>query len=147
MAVVALDIAKGVLAGGLGAVVGGDAGAYTAGTAAIVGHCYPAWAAFRGGRGVSTAGGSVVAVFPAFAPVGAAALLVGVVATRRARVAVWIACGAWVVAAVAWAAGGLPNAWGPAPDVGLVASAVAGAGIVVARFRSAVDDPWREDTQ
>lgn len=68
-----LDVAKGaasvVVADRLG---GGTATAAAAGIAAIVGHIYPVWLHFRGGKGVATACGvfavlTPVAVLPALA--------------------------------------------------------------------------------
>ncbi|MDO9173778.1 MAG: glycerol-3-phosphate acyltransferase, partial [Actinomycetota bacterium] len=51
--VMAGDIAKGALASGVGALVAGPAGAHLAGSASVVGHCFPVWNGFRGGRGVA----------------------------------------------------------------------------------------------
>ncbi len=65
MAVVGLDIAKGGLAVGLSKVLDSDpTGAVAAGIAAIIGHIYPVWIGFRGGKGVATACG----VFGVLAP-------------------------------------------------------------------------------
>jgi glycerol-3-phosphate acyltransferase PlsY len=56
------DFAKGAAAAGVGWAAGGRPGAYVLGCAAVVGHTYP----FRrkGGKGVATAGGMLVVLFP-----------------------------------------------------------------------------------
>lgn len=65
VAVAALDVAKGAAAVGL-AYAWGDAvwaPALAAG-AAVAGHCWPIFAGFRGGMGVATAGGALLAAYP-----------------------------------------------------------------------------------
>src|SRR3954454_670590 len=52
--VLVLDVAKGIAAALLGWVLGADAGAYLGPTAPIVGHIFPLWTGFRGGKGVAT---------------------------------------------------------------------------------------------
>ncbi|MGD8316493.1 MAG: glycerol-3-phosphate 1-O-acyltransferase PlsY [Myxococcales bacterium] len=57
------------------------------GVAAVVGHCFPVWHGFRGGKGAATAGGVLLGALP---PIGAATLLAWAVAkkvSRRASVA------------------------------------------------------------
>jgi glycerol-3-phosphate acyltransferase PlsY len=66
-----LDVSKGAASVALAQrLSGGAEGAAVAGLAAIVGHVYPVWLGFRGGKGVATACGAFamltpVAVLPA----------------------------------------------------------------------------------
>jgi glycerol-3-phosphate acyltransferase PlsY len=63
--VLVLDIAKGFLPTYLAAQYSGETWviALTA-TAAVIGHCWTIFAGFRGGMGLATAGGSILAVNP-----------------------------------------------------------------------------------
>lgn len=135
LTVLAADVAKGVLAGGLGRVVDGDGGGYAAATAAIAGHIAPPWSGFRGGKGVATSAGACVAVFPGYFPLNMAVAGATAYRSRRPGRAVKVACAMWTVSAVVWWLGGLPNLWGPKPDIRLVVFAVAGSGMVLWRFR------------
>lgn len=80
--VVAIDIGKGVLAALLGAhvaVVGADAATQAAacGFAAVIGHCWPVYFGFRGGKGAATAVGALAVLAPILlAPLLAVWLLV-----------------------------------------------------------------------
>ena len=135
--VIVLDAAKGALAGALGMLVAGDAGAYAAATAAIYGHCFPVWVRFRGGKGVATAGGSFATVFPPMFVIGGLTALASSVLTKSSERAMWVTCSVWVVGAVVWMLADLPNAWGPEPDAGLVIYSVLGAAVILAKFRAA----------
>lgn len=58
VAVMVLDVGKGVLAVLLmGLVTKSPEWRAAAGLAAIVGHCFPVWLGFKGGKGMATAGG------------------------------------------------------------------------------------------
>ncbi|MFB3816791.1 MAG: glycerol-3-phosphate 1-O-acyltransferase PlsY [Candidatus Methylomirabilales bacterium] len=106
------DVGKGALAVGLARLAGaGPAVVAAAGAAAVLGHLFPIFAGFRGGKGVATALGVVLAAMP---PVGLGLLLI------------------WVAAAAAWRYSSLaallataalpPLAWlldGRGPMVGL----------------------------
>jgi acyl phosphate:glycerol-3-phosphate acyltransferase len=56
------DFAKGAIAAGVGLAVGGRAGAFALGIAAIVGHTFPIYR--KGGKGVATAGGALLVLYP-----------------------------------------------------------------------------------
>ena len=52
-----LDAAKGAIAAGIGLVADGRPAGYWLGAAAVLGHVFPVWQRFRGGKGVATGGG------------------------------------------------------------------------------------------
>ncbi|GAB6454751.1 glycerol-3-phosphate 1-O-acyltransferase PlsY [Bacillus luti] len=52
------------------------------GLAAAVGHCYPIFAKFRGGKAVSTTGGVVLAVSPTLACIGIISMVLVLLLTR-----------------------------------------------------------------
>ncbi len=58
------DVLKGVAAAGVGLWVGTPALALAASLAAVLGHCFPIWHRFKGGKGVATAGGAIIVVAP-----------------------------------------------------------------------------------
>jgi len=85
--VLVLDVAKGGAAVWLACAFGAnEAMVVAAGVAAIVGHIYPAWLRFRGGKGVATTFGVFTAVSPPAALMAAALFGLGVWATRYVSV-------------------------------------------------------------
>jgi glycerol-3-phosphate acyltransferase PlsY len=64
LATLAFDILKGALPVWLGYRYFGPDIAVIAGLGAVVGHCFPVWLKFRGGKGVATACGVVGALTP-----------------------------------------------------------------------------------
>ena len=73
LVVVIIDIGKGALAAGLlptlslGLPAGAGLQVYlhlACGFAAVVGHCYPVWYGFRGGKGAATAVGALMVIEP-----------------------------------------------------------------------------------
>jgi acyl phosphate:glycerol-3-phosphate acyltransferase len=85
-----LDFAKGFvpvyllrLPWGDPAAPGGVPVAVLAGLAALLGHCFPIWHGFRGGKGVATASGVIVALTPVVALMAFGAFGAVVLAARR----------------------------------------------------------------
>jgi glycerol-3-phosphate acyltransferase PlsY len=64
LATLVADIAKGALPVWLGYRWFGPDLAVLAGAGAILGHCFPVWLGFRGGKGVATAAGVILGLTP-----------------------------------------------------------------------------------
>lgn len=94
-----LDGAKGAVAVLLARAISGEDAAQVAGLAAFLGHCFPVWLAFKGGKGVATFIGLMLAL--AF-PVGLACCLTWLAAVAALRIS---SVGALAAAALApvWA--------------------------------------------
>ena len=137
--VMAADIGKGVLASFVGRAVGGPNGAHVAGTASVVGHCFPVWSGFRGGKGFASAVGQNLATFPAFFPVEAGIVAVTAALPWKSRSVAVVRAGgsAWVGAGLYWWLARRPNGWGPKPTVALPLAAAATTAVVWQRFAKA----------
>lgn len=98
-----LDAGKGAAAVLLGREFGGLEAGMLAGVAAFLGHCYPVWLKFRGGKGVATFLGVALAAVPLAGVIGLLAWLAGAAATRFSSVGGMTAAAALPVAA--WALG------------------------------------------
>lgn len=86
-AVLVGDLLKGVAAAAIGALAGGDVVGFAAGFAAVVGHCFPVWHRFRGGKGVAAAGGMAFWLEPLLATVLLAVWVSLVWLTKKASIA------------------------------------------------------------
>jgi glycerol-3-phosphate acyltransferase PlsY len=122
-----LDISKGAIsvfvAQGLSG--GGGAAPAVAGLAAVVGHVYPVWLKFKGGKGVATACGAFAVLMPAAMPPALAIFLAGTWMTRHVSVGSMAATAALPPIAYATSS--------PAP---VVAAACGAAALVLFRHRS-----------
>lgn len=122
----ALDAAKGLLA--VTCAAGFSASlpvTVAAGVAAVVGHVFPVWLGFRGGKGVATGAGVFVVLAPTALAVAVAVFAATVAATRYVSLGSAVAAVSLVLALASFEA--------PTP---VVAGAVAVAGIVVERHRT-----------
>jgi glycerol-3-phosphate acyltransferase PlsY len=101
----ALDASKGAVAAVIAERLGG-AGviAPLAAVAAVVGHLFPVWLGFRGGKGVATGAGAFVPIEP-LAVLGALVVF-GLVAGASRYVSLGSVCGALALAALLFALAG-----------------------------------------
>ena len=96
----AFDLAKGVVAVLIGSLWGGDALPAAAG-AVILGHMFPVWLGFRGGKGVATALGVLLTIaWPVAVAAGALWLVTAIVVPYSSLAALIGAVAAVVLAAV-----------------------------------------------
>jgi glycerol-3-phosphate acyltransferase PlsY len=112
-----LDALKGALATLLGLWLGGRAGGYLFGAAAILGHIFPFTRGFRGGKGVATGAGVLAVLHPIVGAVVAALWLALSRLTGKAAVA---SIAAVIVTPIGLALSGAP-AWEFAATLGLCA--------------------------
>jgi glycerol-3-phosphate acyltransferase PlsY len=94
------DCMKGVLPVALGLAWGGDNLGVAGGLAAMLGHSYPLYFGFRGGRGVATAFGVLLALTPWVALSAIAVFFVVLCLGRRVSLASMVGITAAVVLAV-----------------------------------------------
>jgi glycerol-3-phosphate acyltransferase PlsY len=126
--VAALDMAKGAVSVWVAEQLGSGPGLLAAaGVAAIVGHIYPVWLRFRGGKGVATACGVFSVLTPLALPPALAVFAIAVWLTK------YISLGS-VLASIALP----PLAYAVGASIPAVVAACAAATIIVFRHRSNV---------
>jgi glycerol-3-phosphate acyltransferase PlsY len=95
LATLLLDLAKGGLPTALGLAAFGPVVGAVAGAGAILGHCFPVWLGFKGGKGVATAAGVVLGLTPSIFLLILLGFAVVVWATR------WVSLGSITAAVLA----------------------------------------------
>jgi glycerol-3-phosphate acyltransferase PlsY len=127
-----LDAAKGALGVAIASRLSAEPAApAAAGLAAIVGHIYPVWVRFRGGKGVATACG-VFSVLTPLATLPALAIFAAAVAATK-YVSLGSVAAALALPPIAYALGAPPPAF---------IAAFAAAAIIVFRHRSNLGRLW-----
>ena len=122
---ICLDVAKGAVAVLVAQrLSGGPAAPVAGGLAAVIGHIYPAWIGFRGGKGVATAAGVFVVLAPLAVGIASAVFALATWATR------YVSVGS-MAAAVTLAAAAAAADVSPVVTVGAAVAAV----IIVHRHR------------
>ena len=81
------DCLKGYVACLIGKWLGGDAGMLLGGLCAILGHDFPAFMGFKGGKGIATSLGLIIAINPWLALALLAVQIIAVALTRYMSVA------------------------------------------------------------
>ena len=124
--VMLLDIGKGALAVALAFLTHASVPLMAAtGTAAVVGHVYPVWLRFRGGKGVAVAAGVFAVLAPAATLTAAGVFLLIVSVTR------YVSLGS-VAATIALP----PAAWLSGAPAAVVTATIGVAALIVFRHRS-----------
>lgn len=85
------DALKGLGAAAIGSAIGGETVGFACGFAAVVGHVFPVWHGFKGGRGVATAIGAAVWLEPILGLVLAVGWGATVAITKTASIASLVA--------------------------------------------------------
>ena len=146
VAVTVIDVAKGALAVWLMRSYNPESGWVAAAMlAAVVGHCYPVWLKFRGGKGVAAGFGAFLVIAPLSALAALAVWFVVLVISR------WVAMASMVASAVFPLALKLIDT----PDMVTLISVSAAAVLIIFRHSSNIrkmlageedkvgDDSWR----
>ncbi|MDE0215146.1 MAG: glycerol-3-phosphate acyltransferase [bacterium] len=128
------DVGKGLIAAGLGLILGGQLIGAACGAAAVVGHIVPLGRYRQGGKGVATFGGLLLALTPMVGVILIGVWAVALAATKRA--------GAASLAAAAAAPAAVAIQGWPAPDVVVI---VGVAVVVLARHHENIRRMWRRE--
>jgi glycerol-3-phosphate acyltransferase PlsY len=100
--VMVLDIAKGTLAVVIGSQLGGTGTEVLAATAAVLGHAFPVFLRFRGGKAVATGAGAMLGLAPITAVIAFTVWIAVIALTRYVSVASLIAATLFPILAVAF---------------------------------------------
>jgi glycerol-3-phosphate acyltransferase PlsY len=112
IAVLIIEVAKGILAVVVGTALSGDVGAVVAGVAAIAGNVYNVWYSFRGGKGLGIALGVLLAAWPTVVPAMLMILGIATALTRSSGIGALVTLICLFGGALAWEQTGIEAGWG-----------------------------------
>ena len=124
-----LDAAKGALATSLMGIYGNSEWAPWAAVCAVVGHCWPIWLRFKGGKGVATTAGGTLVLSPIATGLAVSSWLVAYLVSRKSSLGALVGCLVLTLAVL-----GL--------DADLLGPVVALVGVVVLRHRENMRRLW-----
>ena len=110
--VLAVEMAKGLVAVAIGLSIGDEAGAVAAGLGAITGNVYNVWLRFGGGKGLGITAGVLIGMWPVAFPIAASVIVIASWLTGSSGLGALITMGALLVTALVWERSGWDNAWG-----------------------------------
>ena len=123
-----LDGLKGALAVVLGSTFAGVPGIFIGGLAAVLGHLFPIWLKFRGGKGGATGFGVLIAADPLIGLISAAIWIASAYLLRISSASTLIACAAAPILAAMLSA--------PQPILGLT---LAGTALIFLRHKANIE--------
>jgi glycerol-3-phosphate acyltransferase PlsY len=127
----ALDIGKGAAAARLGEAIGGRGGGAAAGLGAVIGHSWPMYVGFRGGKSSATLFGAASVLTP---PVAAVSLVAGATALAVTRRTSLLSLSGSIAGGLAALVLGLRRR-----DAAGLALALPGVAVVIFRHRENID--------
>jgi glycerol-3-phosphate acyltransferase PlsY len=110
------DTMKGVVAAAMGMIAGGvvdfqSEWAFLAGLFAVIGHCYPVFHRFKGGKGVATGLGMLFYTVPLVAAIVVVSWMILVKLTKTASISSLIVVGASIPLAIWQGVSGMSLVW------------------------------------
>ena len=97
IATLIIDLLKGVLAVYIGTKISGDIGGMVSGVFVVIGHNWPIFLGFKGGKGVATSMGVALMIAPLTTVIVIILGLVVVIKTKYVSLAALSATGLWVI--------------------------------------------------
>lgn len=96
------DLLKGVAGALIGRLLGGENCAYMGAVGVILGHCYPVFFGFHGGKGVASSLGAVFALNPLYGGIVSIVAAIVAIATKTISAASLSGTAAYLIIALIW---------------------------------------------
>lgn len=96
------DLLKGVAGALIGRLLGGENCAYMGAMGVVLGHCYPVFFGFHGGKGVASSLGAVFALNPLYGGIVSIVAAIVAIATKTISAASLSGTAAYLIIALIW---------------------------------------------